>query len=266
MRFRKLIYILLCLIISVAAFDAADAYAASKKSKARTSQSASSSKSKKGKSKKTNRTKSSKKSKKSRSKSKKSNRGKKRSRGRNVAKSVYKAPPKEQPMNDSLTLTVNRRLIESIPAHLNPGGLRVNSVKPDKQHRYATVGLNENFTYMPVTRQLIDSLSLAVSNALPDSLAGYRVFLNVGNKSLAYYITKVDKLPEQYRTNPPFVKEVHPMVTSHQGHGERHHSALALAWPVFQGWLVAVATPAPLRDRRGYIPDGFHTPLCSAYA
>lgn len=217
MRFRKLIYILLCLIISVAAFDAADAYAASKKSKARTSQSASSSKSKKGKSKKTNRTKSSKKSKKSRSKSKKSNRGKKRSRGRNVAKSVYKAPPKEQPMNDSLTLTVNRRLIESIPAHLNPGGLRVNSVKPDKQHRYATVGLNENFTYMPVTRQLIDSLSLAVSNALPDSLAGYRVFLNVGNKSLAYYITKVDKLPEQYRTNPPFVKEVHPMVTATKG-------------------------------------------------
>ena len=217
MRFRKLIYILLCLIISVAAFDAADAYAASKKSKARTSQSASSSKSKKGKSKKSNRSKSSKKSKKSRSKSKKSNRGKKRSRGRNVAKSVYKAPPKDQPMNDSLTLTVNRRLIESIPAHLNPGGLRVNSVKPDKQHRYATVGLNENFTYMPVTRQLIDSLSLAVSNALPDSLAGYRVFLNVGNKSLAYYITKVDKLPEQYRTNPPFVKEVHPMVTATKG-------------------------------------------------
>ncbi|MDE6392583.1 MAG: xanthan lyase [Muribaculaceae bacterium] len=134
-----------------------------------------------------------------------------------MAKTTYKAPPKEQPMNDSLTLLVNRRLIEGIPVHLNPGGLRVNSVRPDRSRKTAAIGLNENFTYMPVTRKLIDSLSNAVKACLPDSLSDYRVTLNVGDKSLAYYITKVDRLPEKYRHNPAFVEEVHPAVTATKG-------------------------------------------------
>lgn len=134
-----------------------------------------------------------------------------------MAKSSYKAPPKEQPQNDSLTLTVNRRLIESIPKHLNPGGLRVNSVRANKDARMAVVGLNENFTYMPITRNLIDSLSTVIKGFLPDSLAGYRVALNVGNRSLAYYIHKVDKLPEKYRKNPAFVEEVHPDIVATKG-------------------------------------------------
>lgn len=167
-------------------------------------------------------------SKKKRSSSKKKNRhsskskrsSKKRySRGKrgNVARSVYKAPPKEQAQNDSLTLAINKALLDWVPANLNPGGLRVNSVKPNKYGRSANVSLNENFTYLPVTRELITSIEREVAKALPDSLKGYRVNLNVGNKSLNYYITKVDRLPEQYRKNPNFVKEVHPMTVATKG-------------------------------------------------
>ena len=169
MKLRKLIYLLLCAVISFTAFDATETYAAQKKSKARTSQSS-------GKSKSRNTKKSG-----SASRSKKS-----KSRGNSSKyKTTYKAPPKEQPMNDSLTLLVNHRLIEGIPAHLNPGGLRVNSVKPDHAHKVASIGLNENFTYMPVTRKLIDSLSNAVRSYLPDSISDYRITLNVGTRSLA---------------------------------------------------------------------------------
>ena len=237
MRFRKLIYFLLCAAIIVAACDAivspttATAAAATagaskaKKSKKSSSSKKSGTKSKSGsKSKSSKKSKSSRKSKsskkaKSSKKSKRSKSGKSRSkrRGRNVARSTYKAPPKEQPLNDSLTLLVNSRLIESIPEHLNPGGLRVNSVRPNHSAKLAVVGLNENFTYMPVTRQLIDTLGRTIQSFLPDSIADYRVTLNVGNKSLAYYITKVDKLPEQYRRNPGFVEEVHPLVTATRG-------------------------------------------------
>ena len=103
-------------------------------------------------------------------------------------------------MNDSLTLLVNHCLIEGIPEHLNPGGLRVNSVRPDKARKTAAIGLNENFR-----------------SCLPDSISDYRVTLSVGDKSLAYYITKVDRLPEKYRTNPAFVEEVHPLVTAKKG-------------------------------------------------
>ena len=224
MKLRKLIYLLFCAVISIAAFDATETYAAQKKSKARTSQSSGKSKSRNKKKsgsasrykKSKSRGNSSKYKKTSRSKTGKSKKYSKR-RGRNVAKTTYKAPPKEQPMNDSLTLLVNHRLIEGIPAHLNPGGLRVNSVKPDHAHKVAAIGLNENFTYMPVTRKLIDSLSNAVRSYLPDSISDYRITLNVGNRSLAYYITKVDKLPEQYRRNPAFVEEVHPDVIPTKG-------------------------------------------------
>lgn len=216
MKFRKLIYIILCAAVTLAVVDfSSGAVAATKK--ANTSQS--SKKSKSSKTKKRNGSKKKQSAKKSGSKrAKTSKKGKRTKRkGRNVAKTTYKAPPKEQPMNDSLTLLVNHRLIEGIPVHLNPGGLRVNSVRPDRQRKTASVGLNENFTYMPVTRKLIDSLSNAVKACLPDSISDYRVTLSVGDKSLAYYITKVDKLPEQYRRNPAFVEEIHPDVTATKG-------------------------------------------------
>ena len=47
MKLRKLIYLLFCAVISIAAFDATETYAAQKKSKARTSQSSGKSKSRK---------------------------------------------------------------------------------------------------------------------------------------------------------------------------------------------------------------------------
>lgn len=114
-------------------------------------------------------------------------------------------------------MAVNRALIERIPSHLNPGGLRVNSVKADRNRRYATVSLNENFTYLPVTNGLIDTLQNTVQSVLPDSISNYRVLLNVGQKSLAYYITKVDKLPTEYRQNPAFVSEVNPIASTSKG-------------------------------------------------
>ncbi len=202
MKFRRYLYILMALIVAVSAIGASDAYAAKKRSK--------------GKAKTTQTTK--KKRNKSRTSSKsrgKSSRGK--SKGSRRVTKKAPTPPPEQVCNDSLTLLVNGAILEWIPANLNPGGLRVNSVKPDKMTRVAKVGLNENFTYLPVTRELIDSLSNRVSMALPDSLAGYRVTLNVGQRGLGYYITKVDKLPEKFRKNPPFVTEVNPYVIPDKG-------------------------------------------------
>ena len=219
MKSKKLIYLLLCAILSICGIDSAQTYAATK-SKARTSQSSKSrSKSKSRNYKKNGNSKKSRYKKTNRSKKSNYSKSKnaKRRKGRNVAKSTYKAPPKEQPQNDSLTLSVNRRLIECIPSHLNPGGLRVNSVRSNKSAKLAVIGLNENFTYMPVTRNLIDSLSNVIKGFLPDSLADYQVTLNVGNKSLAYYIHKVDKLPEKYRKNPDFVEEVHPDAVATKG-------------------------------------------------
>lgn len=134
-----------------------------------------------------------------------------------MARTVYKEEAKEKPQNDSLTLAVNNNLLNQIPKHLNPGGLRVNSVRADRSRRTAVVGLNENFTYMPISREFIDSLSRMVRKALPDSISNYRVDLNVGKKSLAYYIRKVDRLPEKYRHNPGFVEEVHPDVVASKG-------------------------------------------------
>lgn len=241
MKLRKFFYIFICLILACCA-DYAYAGAA-KKSKAKTTQSAtrktsksstgkksakSSSKTKKstgsaskntknsknakGSSKSTRAAKSTKNA--SRSKSKKTT---KTAARRNVVKTVYKEEAKEVAQNDSLTLAVNSNLLRQIPAHLNPGGLRVNSVTPDKRYRVARVGLNENFTYMPISREFIDTLSRMVRKALPDSISDYRVDLNVGKKALSYYIHKVDKLPDQYRKNPNFVEEVHPIVTATKG-------------------------------------------------
>lgn len=121
-----------------------------------------------------------------------------------VRKSVAK--PVEVPQSDSLTMAVNRAVINWIPAAYNPGGLRVNSVKTDAQSRTTKVGLNENFTYLPITAPYIDSLKMIVAKAMPDSLQDYHVALNVGSHALAYYINKIDKLPEKYRSNPVFIK------------------------------------------------------------
>ncbi|MDE6340367.1 MAG: hypothetical protein K2K97_11365, partial [Muribaculaceae bacterium] len=206
MKFRRFLYILIALIVATAAFDATESYAAKKRSKARTTSTYSKSK----KSRKSG-------SRKSKSSSRKSK--KKRTTSnykRRTAKSTP-TPPPEVPSNDSLTLAVNDRLLAWIPSAWNPGGLRVNRVKRDSLSRIARVSLNENFTYLPVTRELIDSLSYHVSASLPDSLANYRVMLNVGSRPLAYYITKVDKLPEQFRKNPPFVVEANPFVHPTKG-------------------------------------------------
>ena len=212
MKLRYLTYIILCIVVSLLAINPTEAYAAKKKTKAKTTQT--SSNKKKSGSKKSTKKSSGSKSTKSKS-SKKGKSGKKR--GRNVVKSTYKAEPKEMPQNDSLTLAVNGALLAKIPSHMNPGGLRVNSVKLEKESRIAKIGLNENFTYMPVSRELIDTLGKMTKESLPDSVKNYSVFLNVGNKSLAYYIHKVDKLPAQYQKNPPFVKPVHPLVVADKG-------------------------------------------------
>jgi hypothetical protein len=122
--------------------------------------------------------------------------------------SVTKAPAQvpEVALNDSLTLAVNASVLKSIPSQLNPGGLRVNSVKPDMRTKRVPVGLNENFTYLPITNEFISSIKKSVVEALPDSIKNFSVSLNVGKRSLSYYITRVDKLPEKYRSNPSFVR------------------------------------------------------------
>ena len=118
--------------------------------------------------------------------------------------------PPEVPSNDSLTLLVNDALVKSIPAAINPGGLRVNSVKTDARWRSATVSLNENFTYMPVTRELIEAMTDTIAAVLPDSVQGFRIDLLSKKKPMAYYINKIDKLPPEHRKNTPFVRAAHP--------------------------------------------------------
>lgn len=145
---------------------------------------------------------------------------KRTSNGNRVRKSTSRksySPPKERPSNDSLTLLINRVLIESIPKDQNPGGLRVNRVNPDKRHGSLGISLNENFTYMPVTRELINSFTKTIERVLPDSLEGYNITLNVGARNLNYYINKIDKLPEKYRTNIPFVRAYKPFVNPKKG-------------------------------------------------
>ncbi|MDE7437112.1 MAG: xanthan lyase [Muribaculaceae bacterium] len=196
MKFRRFLYILIAVIVAAACFDATESYAAKKRSKGRTTSVSKRSSSK------------------SKSRKKRYSRKSSKSSRRQPAPV---APPPEVPSNDSLTLAVNDKLMAWIPSAWNPGGLRVNSVKRDSISRIARVSLNENFTYLPVTRELIDSLSRHVTLALPDSLADYRVTLNVGQRSLAYYINKVDKLPEQFRKNPPFVVEANPYIHPTKG-------------------------------------------------
>lgn len=127
------------------------------------------------------------------------------------------APAVEQPSNDSLTIAVNSRLLSLIPREMNPGGLRVNKVYTNAKSKLAKISLNDNFTYLPVTEDLISELTKEARQSLPDSLKDYRISLNVGNHSLSYYITKVQPLPEAARTNTPFVVYSDPWIHPKKG-------------------------------------------------
>lgn len=128
--------------------------------------------------------------------------------------------PKEAPeaaQNDSLTVAVNAAVLRWIPSEHNPGGLRINSVKLNDRLREATVGLNENFTYLPINQQFIGDLKGAVRRSLPDSVRNYSIALKVGRHDLGYYISRVDKLPESARKNPEFVRPTDPWSTYSKG-------------------------------------------------
>lgn len=223
---KKIGYLLLAAVMLIGVVDAGDAYAR-KSSKASTSQS---SKSKKKSKKNKNKNSSSKKSKsskgknsrkkgKSSSRSKKSKRYSKSRRNYTPKRrhvSQYRPAP-DPVLNDSLTLAVNEAVLKWVPSNLNPGGLRVNAVRTDSLHRNTKVSLNENFTYLPVTQEFINSLQKEVKRSLPEPFSGYPVTLTVSNHPLSYYITKVDKLPEKYRTNVPFVVAREPWVNPSKG-------------------------------------------------
>ena len=91
---------------------------------------------------------------------------KKRVKRNGISHKQY-TPPVDLPLNDSLTLLVNSEVISWIPENLNPGGLRVNSVIPDNRTRTAKVKLNENFTYLPVSSDLISAMRNKISEILP---------------------------------------------------------------------------------------------------
>lgn len=128
-----------------------------------------------------------------------------------VPRATASMPPVETPSNDSLTLSVNERLIKLIPKSHNPGGLRVNSVKQDTINRKLVFSLNENFTYLPINKEYIAQLEGQAKEAIPDSLEGYIIDLRVSGKPLSYYINTIDKLPKEYRTNIPFVRSAEPL-------------------------------------------------------
>ncbi|MDE6023572.1 MAG: hypothetical protein K2G13_08745, partial [Muribaculaceae bacterium] len=142
---------------------------------------------------------------------------KKTSRSRKNKSSVTKPratatlPPVETPSNDSLTLSINERLIKLIPKSHNPGGLRVNSVKMDTLNHKAVFSLNENFTYLPINKEYIEQLESQATESMPDSLSDFRVELKVNGKLLSYYINTIDKLPKEFRENIPFVRSAEPL-------------------------------------------------------
>ena len=141
----------------------------------------------------------------------------KRRTTKTTAKKAETKKPEEIPQNDSLTLLINNGVLEWVPENLNPGGLRVNSVKPDKGSRSAKIFLNENFTYLPVTKELIKNLGEVVESLMPDTLSNYDISLYVGEHPLSYFITTIDKLPESARKNIPFVVEAEPLFNAKDG-------------------------------------------------
>lgn len=189
-RLRKIFTLILMIVISV---GVADVYASETAVDSEMTTQTESSQKKKKKSKKKRKKKSSRKKKRSKKKKRSTN-----------------APAPETPQNDSLTLLVNSAVLKWIPEKMNPGGLRVNAVNPDTKNHNVNVKLNENFTHLPVTQELIKEMECEITNALPDSIKEFKLNLRVGDRAFAYYITKVDKLPEQYRKNIPFVYPTEP--------------------------------------------------------
>lgn len=218
MKIRRILPYLLSLLILICSVGATDASARRKSSsKARTSQSSTKkSKSKKKKSKK-KRKKSS--SKKKRNSSSKSTRSRRTNRARTSSSrwTNHKEAPAETILSDSLTLLVNEAVIRGIPDNMNPGGLRVNAVRPNQTARTVDVSLNDNFTYLPVTKDFISQLQNTVRRSLPDSLSNFRPNLNVKGKALSYYINHVEKLPVSARVNVPFVRALKPDVKPVKG-------------------------------------------------
>lgn len=142
---------------------------------------------------------------------------KKRTTQKKAAPKVQPKKPEEIPQNDSLTLYVNEELLRWIPENLNPGGLRVNVVKPDSKTHSANIFLNENFTYLPVTKDLINDITKEVERIMPDSLQGYKINLKVVDKPLSYFITTIDRLPDEARKSPSFVTEALPFTNPKDG-------------------------------------------------
>ena len=227
---KKIGYLLLAGAMLLGVGDAPDAYAR-KSSKASTSQT-SKSKKKKSKSKKGSSASSKKKSSKKGSSSKRGSKKNKYASSRTKNKrqrtkrrsytpkrrtSSYSRPAPDPVLSDSLTLAVNEAVLKWIPSNLNPGGLRVNSVRTDSLHRSTKVSLNENFTYLPVTQEFISSLQKEVKRSFSEPFSDWPVALTVSNHPLSYYITRVDKLPEKYRTNVPFVVARDPWVHPTKG-------------------------------------------------
>lgn len=199
---KRFLPIILSLILCLFTIGSVDTYA-KKNTKAKTTQTTK----KKGKKKS-----SKKKKKKGNSKKKKKSSKKRYNRAKSNTKrwSTHKERPAETASNDSLTLRVNNAVISWIPTNMNPGGLRVNSVKPNMSAHTLQVNLNENFTYLPVTKEFITELQTTIRHSLPDSLLNFSPSLQVSGKSLAYYINKIDKLPESARKNIPFVRALKP--------------------------------------------------------
>lgn len=221
MRFsRNKILVVLSALMLIIAMAMPVSIDAKKKAKAQTSQTTkskskkNSSKNKKSGQRKNNKGKTEKTSsrKKSRTKANRKN-GRKRVR---YTKNTYTRPV-EEVSNDSLTLVINKAVINWIPGSQNPGGLRVNKVTPNSSTHTTRVNLNENFTYLPITKEYISDLQQVVKNAMPDSLSGYPVQLMVGKHQLAYYINRIEKLPEKYRQNPPFVTAADPWCSYAKG-------------------------------------------------
>lgn len=216
MKFRKLIYILMAAIV---AFSFIDTPVTVAKKSASSSQSSSRGKGKSGSRSSSKNSRNS--SNRSKSKTGSSKKGKGRntgSKGKSASRSKKQSrpkkpePPKETASNDSLTLLINSVLTSDIKPELNPGGLRVNLVKPDNASHSVKVQLNERFTYLPVSRELITNFETAVKENLPDSIADFRISINVGGKPYSAYISTIDKLPEEHRKNKPFVVSASPLI------------------------------------------------------
>ena len=208
---NRFLIIILAVVISILSCGVIENQAATKKTKAKTTSTAKKKTTSTTTKKKTTTT-----AKRKTSTTKKTTR-KKTTTGKKTAPKTETKKPEELPQNDELTLLVNSGVLGWVPESLNPGGLRVNLVRADKGSRSAKVYLNENFTYLPVTKDLIEELTKATERSMPDSLADYQLSLMVGDKPLSFFITSIDPLPEWARQNPPFVVEAAPLAHPKEG-------------------------------------------------